>query len=306
MADQLSLFPEKDLPTGQTPVFQGEIGALDEMFLAGTQFRERTRFVDMLRFLARFPGYSPLNGFLLYLQKPEATVLATAGGWQRRFGREIRPHAHPAVILAPMAPVRFLFDVADTLGAGRAPERVPVCRPSDRGVEELVARIVGNCPLHGIAVRSVPAGDPRAGQTAALTYDTRKRYRDLSPEPEAGAGYLIVVDGGGGPAARFDGLCRGLGHVFCGHMGIDSTAWWQDRRGVDAGTADVEADAVAALVLGRKGFLERSEARLAACVRQGESLLPVLSLNSVLISTQYVEEMGKERWQAPRKKSRYL
>jgi hypothetical protein len=303
MADQLSLFPEKDLRPETIPSIKGDIGALDEMFISGSRFRERNRFVEMLRFIFRFPGYSPFNGFLLYLQNPEATLVATAGAWKRRFGREIRPDAHPLMILAPMAPVRFLFDVADTRGPSPPPEGRLSGRLSDRGLEDVFRLTVGNCTFHGIAVREVPAGDQRAGQAAALTYNTRKLYRDLSPQAEER--YLIVVGGEGGPSERYHGLCRGLGHVFCGHLGIDSSAWWQDRRGVDVTMADTEADAIACLALARRGLDEQPEKYLAAWARRREPLLPVFSLNGVLGGTQYIEEMGKTRWRAPGKKGRY-
>jgi len=304
MADQLSLFPEKDLPAKETPVLQGEISALDEMFTAGKRYRDSVRFVEMLRFISRFPNYSAFNGFLLYLQNPDATHVATAGAWIRRFGREPIPDARPLMILAPMAPVRFLFDVTATRGEPLVPDILKPPVLHGRLLQDVHDKTVENCSVHGIAIGEVGTADPRAGQVVTLTYNTRKQYKDLAPD--AGASYLIALGRDHSLKTRLDALIHGLGHIFCGHLGIDSTAWWHDRRGVDQQMADIEAEAVAYLVLARKGLTDLSEKHLADYTQPQGHLLPVFSLNGVFQATQYIEEMGKSQWQAPKKKSRYL
>ena len=40
----------------------------------------------------------------------------TPGQWRVRFGRTVNPKARPLVILAPMGPVAFVYDFADTEG----------------------------------------------------------------------------------------------------------------------------------------------------------------------------------------------
>ena len=303
MADQLSLFPAKDVPVEEKPVRRVDISALDEMFATCRRYRNSRVFKEMLTFISRFPQYSALNGCLLYIQNPHATDVATAGVWERRFGRKPRPEARPLVILAPMAPVLFLFDLADTEGKDVGPGllKPPVFR--GRLLQEIYDKTVENCSIHGIAVRDAESPDPRIGQTVTLTYHTRKQYRDLAPAPRSN--YLIVLDQRQSLEDRYGMLAYGLGHIFCGHLGIDSKAWWKDRRGADQLPADIEAEAVAFLVLRRKGLAGQTEKYLSGYV-QRERELPIFSLNAVFHAVQYIEEMGKAVWQFPKKKSRYL
>jgi hypothetical protein len=89
---------------------------LDEFFRACSEFRKGEVFLEALRFVGKFTDYAPLNAFLIYTQRPTATFVASRRKWHRHFGRRLLPHAHPIVILAPMGPVTFVFDVEDTEG----------------------------------------------------------------------------------------------------------------------------------------------------------------------------------------------
>ena len=119
MQDQLSLFPSKDrVPEApeDRAILAADACALDEMFAAGACYRSGRTYRQMLRFISRFPQYSAFNGCLLFIQNPRAVFVATAGAWERRYGRKLKPEARPMMILAPMAPVLFVFDVGDTHG----------------------------------------------------------------------------------------------------------------------------------------------------------------------------------------------
>ncbi|MBX7135131.1 MAG: hypothetical protein K1X67_20890 [Fimbriimonadaceae bacterium] len=97
--------------------------ALDDLFYATLQYRSSTAFHDLLRFVARFRTYSPYNAMLLHVQRPGASYVAPASRWRDRYCRTIKPNANPLVILQPMGPVMFVFDVSDT-DAG--PHAVPL------------------------------------------------------------------------------------------------------------------------------------------------------------------------------------
>ena len=161
MADQLSLFPSKDLPVEKKTVLPADRCSLDELFAACPRYRRGRMFREMLEFVSRFPQYSAFNGFLMFLQNPKATFVATAGAWEKRFGRRLKPDARPLAILAPMAPVLFLFDVADieidtTGGYGRGPSVSDTAKPAPvngRLLRESYEKTVENCSVHGIAVR---------------------------------------------------------------------------------------------------------------------------------------------------------
>ncbi|MCU0585217.1 MAG: hypothetical protein MUC46_03980 [Desulfobacterales bacterium] len=51
-------------PEESLPLLAEEAGALDELFRMNPRWRCRQDFFDLLRFVARFPQYSPFNGFL--------------------------------------------------------------------------------------------------------------------------------------------------------------------------------------------------------------------------------------------------
>jgi len=121
MPQQMSLFPPKDVSDQKTSLFEGDGSALDEVFSAVHRFRSSREYLQLLRFISRFPSYSAFSAFLLYLQNPDATYVATSGTWRKRFKRELKPGARPLLILAPMSPVRFVFDLKDTQGEAFPP-----------------------------------------------------------------------------------------------------------------------------------------------------------------------------------------
>lgn len=303
MTDQLSLFPLDDQPAEEKPVRLTEVSALDEMFSVCARFRDRRTYKEILEFISRFPQYSTFNGFLLYVQNPSATHVATTGAWERRYGRTIKSDARPLMILAPMAPVLFLFDIEDTAGQPLSPDQTKPVVVGGRLLQEAFDRTLENCSVHDIAVRETLSSDERAGRVVTLTYNNKKQYRDLIPGTETS--YLCVLNKDDSLENRYATLVYGLGHIFCGHLGIDSQAWWQDRRGVDPYPADIEAESVAFLTLGRKG-LANQRRRYLSELSEREDILPVFGLNAVFQAVQYIEDMGKSVWTVPKKRSRYI
>ena len=57
-----------------------------------------------------------VNAMLIHIQMKGAKYVATATRWNRDYGRRIKVGARPIVILQPMGPVMFVFDVTDTDG----------------------------------------------------------------------------------------------------------------------------------------------------------------------------------------------
>ena len=111
MAESLPLFPE--IEHGDEEV---ALSALDELFESSRTYRTSEQYVELMRFIKRFPKYSPFNCFLLHTQRPSVSYVATPNQWRKRFERTIKDGAHPLVILAPMSPVLFVFDAEDTEG----------------------------------------------------------------------------------------------------------------------------------------------------------------------------------------------
>jgi len=67
---------------------------------------------------------------LIHIQMPGAKFVAPPHRWLHEYGQRIKPGAHPLVILQPMGPVMFVFDVSDTEPLPNAPPRIPSCGPT--------------------------------------------------------------------------------------------------------------------------------------------------------------------------------
>jgi len=115
--------------------------------------------------------------------------------------------------------------------------------------------------------------------------------------------YLVLLDSGLSPEAKYGALILELSRIFCGHLGIDSDAWWVDRKDLDLNRTDLEADAVAFIVCRRRGLALVPHQRFSDC-RDQDRELPPISLNAVFQAVNYIEEMGKALWRKPRKQGR--
>src|ERR1700676_48819 len=88
--------------------------ALDELFTLARKYNSSDAYLELIRFVGRFRFYSPFNAMLIHTQMPGAHFVCTARRWRKDFRREIKIGARPIVILQPMGPILFVFDVSDT------------------------------------------------------------------------------------------------------------------------------------------------------------------------------------------------
>ena len=308
MSQQLNLFSkgagEKFDGTAYAPWDDPatEANAIDEMFAANSRYRSSREFMQLLNFIARLPQYSAFNGFLLYTQKPALSHVATARTWARRFGRHPKLNARPLVILAPMGPVRFVYDLNDTEGEPISAERLQSYATRQRWQARITENTVQNCALHGIVVREVVSNDRHKDAAVRMTPSIRKKYRHLNLVKDAS--YLVMVDPADKPEIKFASLALELGHIFCGHLGIDKNAWWSERHHLSANQEEIEAEAVAFLICRRIGLVSSTGEYLAP-YQLGDQQIPVFSLNAILQAVNYIEAMGQSRWQKPKKRGRY-
>jgi Zn-dependent peptidase ImmA (M78 family) len=307
MTQQLSLFPDSPLNISNSLTdekladLETLLNPVDEVFAASSRFRDSRNVMELLRFIARFPGYSAFNGLLLYTQNSSATYVATARSWKQKFGRQPKFDARPIVILAPMAPILFLFDIQDTEGLP-----VPSARLRSRGTRnQLPGKVYPNtrhnCELHGIAVYETMLDHGTADTANRITPVLRKQCQDLNLQKDTS--YLILIDKAQTLEDKYSSLTHELGHIFCGHLGIDRHAWWPEREDLNINGEEIEADAAAYLVCARLG-LQASSAKHLSNYMEKNHELPVFSLNAVLQSVGYIEEMGKSRWKEPRRRRR--
>jgi hypothetical protein len=298
MSQQMSLFPTKDVSDQKSSLCEGDGSALDEVFTAVHRFRSSREYLQMLRFISRFPNYSAFNGFLLFIQNPDLTYVATAGTWRKRFKRDLKPGARPLLILAPMSPIRFVFDLNDTEGDPLPPAPQRHDTATGNFTEEIFENTVHNCALHGIMVRHIESSSQPGGSAIPLSDDVRLK----SPEPDLDAGmkYLILLYKEQQLEDKYTAMVHELGQIFCGHRGIDRNAWWPDRRETDSAVVKLEAASIAFLICRRIGLFANADRHLAHYQSQ-EQMLPLPGLNAILQATNYIEEMGRSRWQKPRK-----
>src|ERR1700688_3592792 len=90
-------------------------GALDELFRHVQTYRKSGAYHELLEFVTTFKRYSPFNAMLVHIQKPGATYVLRAAEWAK-YDRRVVAGAQPLVLLPPMGPVLFAFDVSDTEG----------------------------------------------------------------------------------------------------------------------------------------------------------------------------------------------
>ena len=304
MTQQLSLFPNSALDTlnhlqdNKFAQLEAALSPVDEVFTASTQLRNSLNFMELLDFIVRFPNYSAFNGLLLYFQDSSATYVATARAWAKKFGRQLGPNARPLVILAPMAPIRFVFDIRGTEGPPVPAKLLKPVEVGDRLSGKVYSNTKQNCTLHGIAVCETTLSHDAEGTTDRITPALRKQYKDLNILKDTS--YLIHLNMRHSLEEKYSSFVHELGHIFCGHLGIDRYAWWPEREDLNISTEEIEAACVAYLVCRREGLRACSEKYMANYVGANREM-PAFSLNAVLQTVSYIEEMGKHQWKELRK-----
>ena len=283
---QASLFDE-NLPAKET------INTLDELFSNADAYRHSRAYFDLLKFISKFTQYSPFNGFLLYMQNPKVTFVATATKWKKRFYRGIKPGARPLVILAPMRPVLFVYDIEDTEGK---PVPADILDPfSTRGD---LAQLVWNCTTQnarqdGIGiVKDEDLSKLQAGAVFRLPEPSYFRFVDTGEKQIGPISFVVDINQDLPLPGRYASLVHEMGHVYCGHLGSLEHAWWKDRNGIEEINKEIEAESVSYLVCKRKGLETKSELYLAMVAEKGIEL-PSISLDTILKVVNYIELMGK-------------
>ena len=308
MTQQLDLFPDRSVVPDKIReadlVMDQDLewNAVDELCRASKRYRHSQAYMELLHFISHFPNYSPLNCFLLHTQNPSLSYVATAKTWLRKFKRQPMFDARPLVILAPMGPIRFVFDINETEGHPVPASLLQPARPGPAHLTKIFENIVFNCTIQGIHVAETQL-DHAAGDTATrITPAVRKKYKDM--ELKKDAHYLIFVDELRSLEDRYASLVYELGHILCGHLGIDSNAWWSERRGLNVSGEGLEAESVAFLNCLRIGLEQNAKNFLLDYTSRAQQL-PTFSINAVLQAVSYIEDMGKSRWTKPKKRGRY-
>lgn len=279
------------------------LAALDELFHAARRYRTSAEFMSLLQFVRGFRWYAPFNAMLIHVQRPGAAYCAPANRWRREYGRSIRTGAMPMVILQPMGPVMFVFDVGDTEPLpGSAPLPVPVVNPhgaTGGKVGSELPRTLENAKRDGVrAEERASLGNQlagfitiRVGAAARIEFPTRVKPPESVSVPVR---FDVVLDSGATAETKYATLVHELAHLYCGHLGTPDDSWWPDRRGLPKEAREFEAESVSYLVCGRLGITTPSAGYLSGyTVKNNE--IPSISLDAVLWVAGLIESMGRRR-----------
>ena len=228
------------------------------------------------------------------------------------FKRQVKSGARPLVILQPMGPVMFVFDVADTIALpGAPPLPKEVESPFEvRGgrVGDQLEKTVENSIRDGVAITRQHAGSQSAGQIGAATAGRSLHYQTrIRPKPEfieVPLRYELLLNSTHSREAQYATLVHELAHLYCGHIGSPNPQWWPDRRHLnhDRNLCEFEAESVCYLVCRRLGIDNPSEEYLAGYLKNNTEV-PAISLEAVMVTANLIEKMGRERFK-PRKEAK--
>ena len=296
---------------GPTPaeLWDGDVirHALDELVNLAHQYTASKSYRELIEFISRFRFYSPYNAMLIHIQRPGAKFVAPAHRWIWQYGRTIRPEAHPLVILQPMGPVMFVFDVDDTEpGEDARPLPREVEKPFEvRGgkVDNQLERTIENAKRDGVRILLQKKGSQSAGSISkqdekslpsALMFETGKN-RDGGPiYTGIPVRYNLILNSALSPGAIYATMVHELTHLYAGHLGTPNKKWWPDRRGLAEVVKEFEAESVTYLLCGRLGIDNPSAKYLAGYMERIPEVPPV-SLECIMKAAGLIEKMGQER-----------
>ena len=279
---------------------------LDELFCHALQYRTSKAYRGLLKFVANFRSYSPYNAMLVRTQMQGARFVAPAHRWRKEFGRTVKVNSRPLVILQPMGPVMFVFDVSDTdPGPDAKPLPPEVERPFEvrRGcIHGEWERTIKNAKRDGIRIQPRKEGSQSGGSIRKvdgraippLVFDAGTDKDGWPKIAEVSVRYDILFNEASSKESKYATVVHELAHLYCGHLGTPNAKWWPDRRGLGSQREEFEAESVAYLVCGRLGIDNPSERYLAGYFDKNPAV-PDVSIDVVMKSAGLIEQMGQGR-----------
>jgi hypothetical protein len=208
---------------------------------------------ELLAFVRRFPQLAAFNAALIAQQRPDATFVETEEGWKNRFDRSVDEEAAALVILHPFAPVRFVYDIADTTGP-----------PMPSGV------------LSPFSAAGTPTWDGLHSVIAVL------RQKNLLPEE------LPTTRS---PTVMLARLLDELALVFAGHRGARSELGIvASEPDLERAQVRFETECITWLLAGRLGLRAAATGSLRSYLKDGD-LMPPVSRDRVLHAVNAIERL---------------
>jgi hypothetical protein len=283
--------------------------SLDELFTLARRYRSSKEYGELLKFVAKFRFYAPFNAMLIHIQKPGTKFVAPPHRWISEYHRRIKAEAQPLLMLQPMGPVMFVFDVSDTEPEKDAPPLpFEVERPFDvkRGYwGGEFATTIESAKRDGVSVAERKYGSLRAGSIEHMQLGDHLsvlvRQRPTQEFVQVPLRYKVLLNSNHSDVTKYATLVHELAHLYCGHLGTPNERWWPDRTGLAAEVREFEAESVCYLVCKRLGIENPSGKYLASCLKENaDGDVPEISIECVMRSAGLIEQMGRERLK-PRK-----
>lgn len=270
---------------------------LDQLFLEVGTYRDSTDYMELLKFVRRFRKMKPYNAMLLHVQKPGSTFVASASDWWEQFRRKPKPGARPLVILRPFGPVAFVYELSDTEGEPFPPELEAPFQASGDVREEDFGRLVTSLFFSGIRYDEQPFGATFAG--AVRLDESYESFTTKSGEKNFCMPFAMVVNENLDLPSKLATIYHELGHVFCGHFGVEKLTFLPQRAGLPKEVEEFEAESVCWLLCERQGIHNPSAAYLQDYLTANNTI-PSISLDTVLKAVGEIERLC-EGLKAPRK-----
>jgi hypothetical protein len=278
-------------------------GALDELFLLARQYRRSDKYLELLRFVASFRRYSAFNAMLVHIQMPGAKYVLPAKRWMKKYKRQPVRNAQPLIMLQPMSPVMFGFDVSQTEGRELPPGFENPFEVSGRLKKEEWNMMVDNAKRDGVRVELKSLGSTLGGYVR----NAASPYHCIGVGLVSSSGETMCVDDTEIPVlaeitlnanlpseTNFATLTHELGHLYCGHVGTPDTKRWPDRSALDRNTEEFEAESVSYLVCHRAGIVTPAAEYLHGYLGSNEKV-PSISLEVVFKAVQRLEIMRSKK-----------
>ena len=103
--------------------------------------------------------------------------------------------------------------------------------------------------------------------------------------------FSITINSSYSVNEKYSTLIHELAHIFCGHLGLNKTSWWESRTGLKVQSVEVEAESVSFLVCKRNRLKTTSEAYLSNYIKDHKEIPPI-SFDTILTVAGYIEKMG--------------
>ena len=274
--------------------------SLDELFNVARHYKNGKEYFELLKFVSHFRSYSIFNALLVHVQMPGAGYVAPASRWKRDYKRRIRLGARPLVIMRPMGPVMFLFDVSDTepeVNAPLLPREVTEPFAVRHGyIREELAKTIENAKRDGVMVTYQDAGSLSAGSIQTMQSGQYIQTSFGRKEPKHHSipvRYGVLLNLKQSKETQYATLAHELAHLYCGHLGSPNEKWWPNRSNQPDTIRELEAESACYLVCSRLGIENPSEEYLSTYVKD-EDTLSTISLDCVIKAATLIERMGIE------------